>query len=157
MAFCLLFYMSLFISTYKNKVDKKLRVSVPAQFRSAISDSAFQGIIAYRSIINDCIEGCSLERLENLTALIDNLDPFSSEKDAFATSVLGGSYQLQFDPEGRVLLPQDLVCDLQIEETAVFIGKGHTFEIWNEAKFEEHIVKSRQIAFENRDKLRNNR
>ncbi|QED22971.1 division/cell wall cluster transcriptional repressor MraZ [Candidatus Deianiraea vastatrix] len=146
--------MSLFISTYKNKIDKKLRVSVPSQFRSVISKSSFAGIIVYRSITNKCLEGCSLERLEKITEMIDSLDPFSSERDAFSTAILGGSIQLSFDTEGRVNIPDDIIAELGLTETAVFVGKGHTFEIWSNEEFEKHISESRKIAFENRDKIK---
>lgn len=146
--------MSLFISTYKNKVDKKLRVSIPVQFRTAVGNSSFQGVVLYKSIINNCLEGCSMERLMKITDMIDDLDPFSNEKDAFATSILGGSFQLSFDTEGRVVLPSELISDMNIAENAVFVGKGHTFEIWNEEEFNKHMENSRKIAFENRDKIR---
>ena len=146
--------MSLFLSTYKNKIDKKLRVSIPAQFRNALVNSSFGGIVVYKSITQNCIEGCSIERIQKITEMIDELDPFSDEKDAFATAILGGSFQLGFDTEGRVVLPEELYSTINLSETAVFIGKGHTFEIWNDEKYEENMEKARKIAFENRDKIR---
>lgn len=147
-------FMSLFLSTYKNKIDKKLRVSVPSQFRSVVSSSSFQGIIVYKSIINNCLEGCTIERLNKITEMIDNLDPFSEEKDAFATAILGGSFQLSFDSEGRVVIPNELVSEINLNETAVFVGKGHTFEIWNQSEFEKRTSSAREIALKNRDKIK---
>jgi MraZ protein len=145
--------MSLFISTYKNKVDKKCRVSVPSQFRSVFAKSSYNGIILYKSIINQCLEACTMERLESVYSKIDSLDHFSEERDAFATSILGGSYQLGFDPEGRVVIPSSLLGDVEISDNAVFVGKGHTFEIWSEEKFDKYIIQARELALKNKMKL----
>ena len=101
--------MALFLSTFKNKIDKKGRVSVPATFRNALKGQNFHGIIAYPSFINPCVEACSFERISKMSDNIETLDPFSEERDAFATAILGGSQQLNFDGEGRVMLPELLL------------------------------------------------
>ena len=101
--------MALFLSTYINKVDKKGRVSVPASFRAVLAHQHFGGIVAYASFINECVEACGLDRIERISESIDSLDPYSEERDAFATTILGGSVQLSFDGEGRVLLPESLI------------------------------------------------
>lgn len=143
----------LFLSTYINKVDKKGRVSVPSSFRSVLSDD-FLGIIAYESISNTCIEACSLERIKKLSDGIDTLDPYSDERDAFSSVILGGSIKLSFDSEGRILLPEDLIEFAGLQERACFVGKGQTFEIWNPEKYEEHYKKAKEIARKNRTLLR---
>ncbi len=81
--------MSLFLSTFENKVDSKGRVSLPSQFRGVIQEEEKTSLVLYESSINKCIEGCSITRIEELSRKIDNLDPFSTEKDAFLTIVLG--------------------------------------------------------------------
>lgn len=146
--------MALFLSTYTNKVDKKGRVSVPALFRTVLASQHFNGIVAYTSFVNPCIEACGMDRIEHLSASIDSLDPYSEERDAFATTILGGSIQLPFDGEGRVLLPELLLEDAGIKEQAVFVGKGATFEIWSPEGFETYAAKARDIAKEQRAALR---
>ncbi|MCH2037563.1 MAG: division/cell wall cluster transcriptional repressor MraZ [Rickettsiales bacterium] len=146
--------MALFLSTYSNKVDKKGRVSVPAQFRAVLSNQNFAGVIVYNSFVNDCIEASSMERIERISSSIDMLDPFSNERDAFATTILGSSVQLAFDGEGRILLPSHLLEDIEITDKAVFVGKGQTFEIWNPDKFELYAKEARALAKEHRASLR---
>src|SRR5262245_39208025 len=121
----------LFLSTYKNKIDRKGRVSVPSSFRNALLKEEYPGVIVYESINNKCIEDCSLSHIEQLNDTIDSLDPYSDERDAFATIILGGSVQLSFDSEGRILLPESLIEFALLSECACFVGKGRTFEIWN--------------------------
>lgn len=146
--------MALFLSTFTNKIDSKGRVSVPAQFRVSLVNEGFSGMVVYESFINDCIEGCDLDRIKKLSESIDNLDPFSEERDAFATAVLGGSSQLAIDGDGRVILPEILLKKAKIKDSVVFVGKGSTFEIWPLEKFDEYMSKAKKSAKEKRNLLR---
>lgn len=146
--------MALFLSTYVNKVDKKGRVSVPAPFRAILSGQHFSGIVAYGSFINPCVEACGFDRIEKLHDQIESLDPFSEERDVFATTILGGSQQLGFDSEGRILLPEALMEIASIGDQAVFVGKGETFEIWQPKAYETYAAEARKLAAERRLHLR---
>src|SRR5580658_8107194 len=75
---------ALFISTFVNKVDRKGRVSVPAQFRAAVSDLSFNGIVLFPSINSRALEGSGIDRLEELSDRIDALPEFSAERDALS-------------------------------------------------------------------------
>ena len=147
--------MSLFLSTFENKVDIKGRVSLPSQFRSVLQYEGENSLVLYESSINNCIEGCSLARIEELSKKIDNLDPFSDEKDAFATIILGGSAQLQFDKDGRILLPKNLMEFADISNGAVFVGKGQIFEIWKPENFEKYKIEARNKIKNNREIFKN--
>lgn len=145
--------MALFLSTYTNKIDKKGRVSVPAPFRASLASQHFNGIVAYASFVHPCVEACGIDRIERLSESIDDLDPFSEERDAFATSILGGCVQLGFDGDGRVLLPELLISEASLSDRAVFVGKGQTFEIWKPETFEEYSTKARELARDRRGNL----
>ncbi len=143
----------LFLSTYTNKIDKKGRVSVPASFRPYLMQQSFPGIIAYSSFVNPCIEACGINRMEVLNQTIDNLDPYSETRDAFAATILGGCVQLAFDGEGRIILPENLIEFAKLENQACFVGKGATFEIWSPEDFEIYAANAREIAKQNRQAL----
>jgi MraZ protein len=96
--------------------------------------------------VYDCIEASGIDRIEKLSESIDSLDPFSEERDAFATSILGGCQQMSFDADGRVLLPESLIEAAELTEKAVFVGKGQTFEIWTPEKFEDYATAAREMA-----------
>ena len=132
---------------------------MPATFRAAIlatkyNENDFFGIISYASFINNCVESCSIDRIRKMSERIEMLDPFSEERDAFATTILGGSVQLPFDGEGRVSLTEELIAIAGIKDTAVFVGKGETFEIWEPKLFGEYAARAREIAREKRLHLR---
>lgn len=142
--------MALFLSAFTNKVDSKGRVSVPAQFRMSLVNPEFSGVILYESFVNDCVEGCDIERIRQLSNSIDQLDQFSTDRHALAAALLGGSYQLTIDIDGRIILPEALLKKAKIKDTAVFVGKGAIFEIWEPKKFDEHMAKAKKEA---KDKL----
>ena len=149
--------MALFLSTFINKVDSKGRVSVPAQFRVSLVNENYSTMVVYESFINECIEGCDIERIKKISESIDNLEPFSEERDAFATVVLGGSVQLSIDGDGRVILPENLLKTAKIKDNAVFVGKGSTFEIWEPKSFNVYLEKAKAEAKLKRNMLRLNK
>ncbi|NRA73769.1 MAG: cell division/cell wall cluster transcriptional repressor MraZ [Rickettsiales bacterium] len=147
----------LFLSTYINKLDKKGRTSIPSSFRASLTRDNFLGVVVYESIRSKCIEGCSLNRLEHLSDSIDSLDPYSDERDAFATIILGGSVKLPFDSEGRVTLPDSLIKFANLQKEACFVGKGQTFEIWNPEEYQQHYLKAKKLAMQKREVLKLNK
>lgn len=147
----------LFLSTFTNRIDKKGRISVPATFRAVLAGQEFQGIVAYSSLINPCVEACGMGRIEKLSRQIETLDPFSEERDALAATIFGESMQLGFDSEGRVTLPPTLLMAAQIKEEAVFVGKGETFEIWEPKQFADYAQRARKTAYDKRHQLRASR
>ena len=70
----------MFLSTYENKLDKKGRVSVPAPFRSYLSNLGYNGIICFPSFNHSSIEAWPQDRIEKISNAIDTLDPFEEKK-----------------------------------------------------------------------------
>lgn len=147
--------MSLFLSTYTIQIDKKNRISIPVSFRSVLAEESYAGVIMYQSIKNPCIEGCGISRIEELSRIIQYLDPYSPERDAFETIMLGGSTQVPFDSEGRIIVPKDLINYAKLENQVSIVGKGQVFEIWNPETLTKHISKAKDIAFANKLLLKN--
>ena len=144
----------MFLSTYENKLDKKGRVSVPASFRSYLSNLGYNGVICYPSFSSESLEACSQDRIEKISNAIDSLNPFEEKRDFFATSILSESTSLQFDTEGRVLLPSNLLNHAKITSNILFVGLGKTFQIWNPKIFEKFKTTARKKAFQNRSSLK---
>jgi transcriptional regulator MraZ len=128
---------AVFLSTFTNKIDRKGRVSVPAQFRAALAPLGVKGIVAWRAVKLAAIEACGGDRAEDFSRRIDRLPEMSEERDALST-ILGDMRALEFDPEGRVLLPGELARHAGLAGTAVFVGRGPTFQIWEPDSFRHH-------------------
>ncbi len=144
----------MFLSTYENKLDKKGRVSVPASYRSYLSNIGYNGIICYPSFNNHCIEAWPQDRIEKISSAIDSLNPFEEKKDYFATSILSESINLQFDSEGRVQINPKLLKHAKIKISMLFVGQGKTFQIWEPALFEKFRANARKKSNLNRASLK---
>ena len=144
----------MFLSTYENRIDKKGRVSVPASFRSYLSNLGYNGVICYPSFNNLCIEASPQDRIEKISNAIDALNPFDEKKDFFATSILSESINLQFDSEGRISLTTKLLKHAKIKNSMLFVGQGKTFQIWEPAIFEKFKVSAKKKSNINRSSLK---
>ncbi|MCB1556826.1 MAG: division/cell wall cluster transcriptional repressor MraZ [Alphaproteobacteria bacterium] len=136
--------MSLFLSTYINKVDKKGRVSVPASFRAALAGQDFAGIVLFRSHAHECLEGFGMDTMEEISARLDHFDLFSAAQDDLATAIFGEAAPLPFDGEGRVILPPDLMDFGGIGDQVAFVGMGRKFQLWAPAAFEARKIDARE-------------
>ena len=133
--------MVLFISEQTNKVDKKGRVSVPAQFRSALGATLPMGIAAFPSfsLQKQAIDVWPLARLEHLQDSLDkNFDCFTQGQKKLAQLIFADARPLTFDDNGRVLLPHLLLKSAEITGEALFVGQGRTFQIWAPHRYVPH-------------------
>ena len=144
----------MFLSIYENKLDKKGRVSVPASFRSYLSNLGYNGVVCFPSFNNHSIEAWSQDRIEKISNAIDSLNPFEEKKDYFSTSILSESINLQFDSEGRISLTPKLLKHAKIRNSMIFVGQGKTFQIWEPTIFEKFKVNARKKANLNRASLK---
>ena len=144
----------MFLSTYENNLDKKGRVSVPASFRSYLSNMGYNGIVCFPSFNNQSIEAWPQDRIEKISNAIDSLNPFEDKKDYFATSILSESINLQFDSEGRILITEKLLKHAKIKKSMLFVGQGKTFQIWEPTSFEKFRVTARKKSNINRSNLK---
>ena len=144
----------MFLSSFENKIDKKGRVSVPANFRSHLNSLGYNGFISYPSFNHNALEACTQDRIEKLSNAIDSLNPFEEKRDYFATSVLSESENLQFDTEGRVSISEKLLSHAKIKSNVLFVGLGKTFQIWDPSNFHKFKAFARKKAFQNRSNLK---
>ncbi len=145
-----------FLSKYSNPIDKKGRVSIPVSYRNILSDqSGLSHLVISPSIKSQCLEASSIKRLEAIHHIIQTLDPYSLERDAFETILMGEAMQLCCDNEGRVVIPKNFLDHAAIDSNVIFVGKGDVFEIWNPDKFDDHLAKALKIAKNNISILKN--
>ena len=131
--------MTLLIGRYVNKIDKKGRISVPKPFRDIFVHENFSGVYVYPSIRFNTIEACGESYFRALTQrLDDSLEKFSPEQDDLLIAILDNAHALPFDPEGRVVIPTELLEMGNISEEARFVGRADYFQIWDPKSHEEH-------------------
>jgi transcriptional regulator MraZ len=135
----------LFLSTFVNKVDRKGRVSVPATFRAAVSDQSFPGIVVFPSFKYTALDASGIKRMEEMSERLNTLDEFSDEHENL-TMLFAAAQPLQFDTEGRIGLPENLVEYAHLSDSAAFVGLGKSFQIWEPNRFADHQATLRERA-----------
>ncbi len=141
--------MAVFLSTYVNKVDRKGRVSIPAQFRQSLAKtSAPSTVYLWPSLNHQALEGADQDYLDVLSESLESPDLDADERDMIETFIFGKLIPVPMDGEGRIVLPRELAEFAGIEEEASFIGRRKTFQIWepnalkaHEAALREQVVR----------------
>ncbi|MGH6661000.1 MAG: division/cell wall cluster transcriptional repressor MraZ [Rhodospirillales bacterium] len=121
--------MPLFVGRYVNRIDKKGRVSVPKPFRDAFEGQSFNGLYVYPLFKFNAFEACGEEFMNRLSDSLDDLPMFSDEQDDLSV-ILESARRLPFDPEGRVVLPAEMLKTATIASQVLFVGRGQRFQIW---------------------------
>ena len=145
----------LFLDTIINKVDAKGRVSLPSDYRAIIKELSTE-IVCYRSLSSPCIEGCLEELLDKLASDMETaLDFFSQTQDELSNLIFGDAKRFPFDSTGRIMLSEKLLKHAEIKDSAVFVGKGRKFQIWNPKNWAIEEERIRKEALKNRPSLKN--
>jgi len=145
--------MDRFVSTYRNRIDAKGRVSVPAPFRAVIAKGGFEGVFCHPSPHAETIDAGGQPLYDLVAGLLADLDPYSDERDELATVLFGESEALKIDGDGRIILTEALRAHAGIEADVVFVGLGDKFQIWEPTRFEAHLAKAREKVREHRKLL----
>ena len=129
----------LFQGSALNAVDAKGRVSVPAFLRSVIErrgdartivlakHDSFPALSAYDPAYA-ALKHAKLERLLEK----QETDPAADLDYARRTMMaFGATEEVPYDSSGRIILPPMMRRKGQVEDLALFLGTGETFQIWN--------------------------
>ncbi len=133
----------LFQGSALNAVDAKGRVSIPAFLRSVVerrgdartivlaSHENFPCLSAYDPAFA-ALKHAKLERLleKEETNAAAQLDYQQRNLIAFAATE-----EVPYDSSGRIVMPPMMRRKGRIEELALFLGAGETFQIWNPTLF----------------------
>ena len=133
----------LFQGSALNAVDAKGRVSVPAFLRSVVErrgdartivlakHDSFPALAAYDPAYA-ALKHAKLERLLEKQETDPSADIAHERRTMMA---FGASEEVPYDSSGRILLPPMMRKKGGIDDLALFVGVGETFQIWNPKLF----------------------
>ena len=132
--------MTTFLSSFVNSVDKKGRVSVPAQFRAEIAaDTKISdkvNVVVFASPDEPFLYAWGYNDFLKFAEKIKKLPPMSRERQRLSRSILAAARPLAVDGDGRIVLPEDFMKRIGVDSKAMFAGQGDYFTIWNPETFE---------------------
>ena len=136
--------MDQFVSTFTNKIDTNGRVSVPASFRTVLAKDNLDGIYCYPSLDAPALDAGGQRLVDKINALVEDLAPYSDEKDQLATALFGTSEVLTVDQDGRTILSERLREHAGITTHVTFVGLGEKFQMWEPGRFETYHAEARR-------------
>jgi len=127
----------LFNGSALNAVDAKGRLSVPAFIRSVVERrSDAKAIIVGVHEIDPCLTAYDRNYARNLFNENERRRLGEEDRDpqahfARARRTFGVTEEVPYDSSGRIILPPMMRRKGRIDDLALFVGVGGTFEIWN--------------------------
>lgn len=120
-----------FIGLQTYSLDSKNRLAIPAKMRWALSGQ--KGMV-----LSQGLEGClNLYPVEVWAKLNEKLETVSMKdkaaQRAFKRMLFASACDVEFDEEGRIRVPQNLVEYARLRKEVAIVGMGEKIEIWDHA------------------------
>jgi MraZ protein len=118
-----------FRGTFDHTLDEKNRVTVPAKFRSALSE----GVVLAKGV-EACIEVWRPGDYDAYTdTVLGDRNPFSPEARQLTRFMAANAHDTELDSAGRVGIPDFLRQHAELGKEVVVAGAGDRLEVWDKA------------------------
>ncbi|MDO9399665.1 MAG: division/cell wall cluster transcriptional repressor MraZ [bacterium] len=135
----------MFIGEYSHNLDDKGRLAVPAKFRILLKG----GAVVTKGLDNCLFLYTKKEWLE-LAKKLAKLPINQANTRAFARLMLAGAMDVDFDSQGRIMLPEYLRKFAGVKKKVIIAGLYDRLEIWDEDNWNKYKAgteeKSSEIA-----------
>ena len=116
---------SMLMGEYHHSIDEKKRLIIPSKLRNELGEKA---------ILTRGLDKCLfLYREDEFNKIVEKLNtiPFTKKQvREFSRFLLSGATLVEFDKQGRIVLPPHLVGFANITKECTVIGTGDRVEIW---------------------------
>lgn len=126
----------MFMGEYSHTIDAKGRVILPAKFREELGASF---------VVTRGLEGClSVYTMGSWMNLANGMKKLKASKEnvrAFKRFLFGSAAEVEFDRQGRILIPGTLREYAHLKKDVTILGTGDKIEIWAQEAYEEYAAK----------------
>lgn len=126
----------MFIGEYQHTIDEKGRMAVPSKMRRDLGS----GAVVTRGIDN-CLWLFPKKEWTLLAEKLASLPLTDTNSRAFSRLMLAGAMEVEFDSQGRALLPAYLRIFAGLKKNAVVAGLFNRLEIWDAATWDTYKKK----------------
>lgn len=136
-----------FIGTHFYSLDAKNRLAIPAKFRFFLQQDK-------ELILTQGLEGClnlyPQASWEKLNERLQGMQMKNKmDQRAFKRMLFASASFVEFDEEGRVLVPQALVEFAKFKRDIAIIGMGDKIEIWSKQLWTSYQARQRSSFAKN--------
>ena len=124
----------MFTGEYRHSLDVKKRLIIPSRIREEMGEK----IVITRGL-DGCLFGYQLSVWQKILEKLNSL-PFT-KKDArnFTRFMTSGAITLEFDKQGRIIIPSYLLDYADIKKNVIIVGVLNRIEIWDASKWESFM------------------
>ena len=115
----------MFMGEYNHTIDAKGRLIIPAKIREQLGDHC-----VLSKGLDNCIAIYTAESWEQLSKTLQSLPSNKANARAIKRFYFGSAAELEFDKQGRILVPSALREHAELQKDAV--------EIWSRERFDAY-------------------
>ena len=131
---------------YDHTIDKKGRIFIPAKFRVDLGEQ----FIIYRGITGkQCLCIYPFSQWEKLVQKLSELP--SSKSSGIKRFIFDGSFNVEFDAQGRIVVPPSLREYAGLDGSAHLIGMDSYIELWSSERWKDENEYTPEQAFKDAD------
>ena len=139
--------MKTFLGKIDAKLDAKGRVFVPSVFRKVLSEEERERVVVRMEADEKYLlvypESVWNRQVVELQSKLNEWDP---EDQMLLMQFVGDAEVLEFDAQGRVLLPKRLQVRMGLENEIVFVGMVDRIAMWNKSVYEEQFAVKAKLS-----------
>jgi MraZ protein len=142
-----------FHGAYNITLDAKGRIALPARPRAVLDTLCKGNFVVTRDLTMPCLLLFPLPHWQQLADDLSKLSNTNPNHQRIKRILLGFASDLECDSAGRVLLPQVLRDQAGLNKDVMMVGQGRTFQIWDQARWDEQIRADTELHGAGNDEL----
>lgn len=124
------------VGQYLHTLEEKGRLAIPKKFREELGK---------RAVLTKGLDGClflfSGERWQAFTSKLAKMSLTKRDSRSFVRFLTYAAAEVEFDRQGRVLIPEHLRGFAGLTKNVVVAGALERIEIWDQRRFNAYLLR----------------
>ena len=126
-----------FAGEYANTLDLKNRVNIPAKFRKALDPINDRTFVITRGF-DTCLTLYPISEWNIVEQQLASLSSIRNRNREFVRSIVRYASYVQYDKQGRIIIPDNLKVYASIDREVSIIGMISKIELWSPENIKKH-------------------
>lgn len=127
---------SLLTGEYKNTLDEKGRIQLPAKLRANLSGN----VLVVTQALDRCLWLFTPEEWKNLSSrILEAASPFNTRNRLVLRRLIAPAQEVEFDKSGRISIPQSLREYAGLSKECVLLGISKYLELWDSGAYGAYL------------------
>ena len=138
----------MFMGQFNHNLDAKGRIIIPAKFREKLKET----VIATKGF-DGCISVYATDEWESFLTSLNKLPTNRMDARKHIRVVVGSACECEFDKQGRINLPANLLKEAGASKECVIVGSLDHIEIWSKERWDSYYQSASEDFEEIAEKL----